>query len=65
MHRLMNMSKLKITESALKRNNLLYIKESIEPVIKGLQALCVVQEGKNRVELNVDVSSDYFEILKQ
>ncbi len=61
----MNMSKLKITESAFRRNNVLYIKESIEPVINGLQALCFVQEGKNRLELNVEVTEDYLEILKQ
>lgn len=61
----MNMSKLKITESALRKNNILYLNETLAPVINGLQASCYFKDGKNRLELLIDVHSDYYEILKQ
>lgn len=61
----MNMNKLKITESAYKRNNILYIKESVMPIVNGLQASCYLQEGKTRIELVVNVSKEYSDIVKQ
>lgn len=63
MHKLINMSQIKITESAKKSNNIIYIYEMLSLITKQLGCIEELRGGKNRYELIIDVPSSYKELL--
>ncbi len=63
MHKLINMSQIKITESARKSNNIIYIYEMLSLITKQLGCIDDLRGGKNRYELIIDVPSSYKDLL--
>ena len=63
MHRLVNMSQIKVTESSSKSKNIVYIYEMLSPITKQLGSLIDLRGGKNRYELIIEVPSSYQELL--
>lgn len=59
----MNMSQIKITESAAKSNNIIYIYEMLSLITKQLGCIEDLRGGKNRYELIIDVPSSYKDLL--
>lgn len=59
----MSMSQIKITESAKRGKNVVYIRETLSAVTKQLGCLVDMRGGKNRYELNFDVPSSYHDLL--
>ncbi|MBE5743889.1 MAG: hypothetical protein E7358_04145 [Clostridiales bacterium] len=57
------MSQIKITESAKKSNNIIYIYEMLSLIIKQLGCIEELRGGKNRYELILDVPSSYKDLL--
>lgn len=63
MHRLENMSQIKITESSSKSQNVIYIYEMLSPITKQLGSILDLRGGKNRYELIIEVPSSYKELI--
>ena len=63
MHRLRSMSQIKITESAVRGENLIYIKETLYAVNKQLGCIVDLRSGKNRCELSIDAPSSYRDLV--
>ena len=61
MHKLDNMSELKITESGKKSKNILYIYSALSEFINCLNFKAEILNGKNRCELIIDVPCGYLD----
>lgn len=64
MHRLINMSEIKVTESSLKSKNVVYVYESLLSVTSQLGCRQELRGGKNRYELLLSVPESYEELIK-